>query len=265
MIKTDFHIHTNISVDSSATLEEMIDSAIERGFTEIAITDHVDHNPADDGAGMYDPVKAYNATIDAQRKYGDRIIVRPGAELGEPHLYTAENRALYQLPLDVIIGSVHCMGPYGVHSDLFDNKQPAEAIREYFELVLDMARQADMDILGHLDYFERYTTKRGIPGYEPQDYRPLIEEILSTIIRRNIALEINTSSFRSNLPRSFPGSDVLTWYHRMGGRLISIGSDAHLPDHYGTKFAELPPILRGIGFREYHVYRARKPVPLPLE
>jgi len=265
MITTDFHTHTNISVDSSSSLDEMIVNAIKKGYTEIAITDHVDHNPADDGAGLYDPIKAYQATVDAQKKYAGQISIRLGAELSEPHLYTRENQVIYQLPQDVIIGSVHCIGPYGIHLNYFDAKQPDEAIREYFQFMLEMVRVGDFDILGHLDYFERYSFKRGLPNYNPEDYKVLITEILSTIIERNIALEVNTSCFRSNMNRPFPRYDVLEWYYKMGGRLISIGSDAHCPDHLGTKFDAIPGLLRQIGFQEYHVYRTRKPVPLALE
>jgi histidinol-phosphatase (PHP family) len=242
----------------------MVERAIELGLTEIAITDHVDHNPADDGAGMYNPDKAYQAALSARDRFGDRIAIRYGAELGEPHLYGRENERLYQLPVDVVIGSIHCMESYGVHSDLFDKVRPAEGITMYFQLMQDMVRQADIDILGHLDYFDRYTAARNIPGYRPEEYKDQITGILHTLLSRNIALEINTSGYRSPLSRPFPHPQVLTWYHQMGGRRISIGSDAHLPEHFGAGFREILKVLRDIGFREYHIYRARKPVAVPI-
>jgi histidinol-phosphatase (PHP family) len=266
MITTDFHLHTNISVDSPASIDEMIQKAAEAGFTEVAITDHVDHNPADDGAGMYDPDKAYLATLAVRERFADRITVRHGAELGEPHFYAKENERLLKLPLDVVIGSIHCMGNFGIHSDLFDKISPPYAIRNYFQLMQEMVNQADIDILGHLDYFDRYTAPRKIPGYNPDEYKDQIIGILKTIISRNIALEINTSGFRPghDAPRPFPHPRVLTWYYEMGGRLISIGSDAHLPEQIGIGFSPTIELLQKIGFREYHVYRARKAFPVPI-
>jgi histidinol-phosphatase (PHP family) len=265
MITTDFHLHTNISVDSPTPIEDMVRRAIDLGFSEVAITDHVDHNPADDGAGMYDPDKAYQATLAVCERFKDLIAVRHGAELGEPHFYARENERLLKLPLDVVIGSIHCMGNFGVHSDLFDKIQPAYAIRNYFQLMQEMVGQADIDILGHLDYFDRYTAPRNIPGYDPEEYKDQITGVLTTLIARDIALEVNTSGFRAgNNPRTFPHPKVLTWYYQMGGRKISIGSDAHLPEHIGIGFPEAIALLQQIGFREYHIYRTRKPLAVPL-
>jgi histidinol-phosphatase (PHP family) len=266
MLTTDFHLHTNISVDSSASIDEMIQKAVDLGFTEVAITDHVDHNPADDGAGMYDPDKAFQATLAARERFARRIAIRHGAELGEPHFYAKENERLLKLPLDMVIGSVHCMGNFGVHSDLFDKISPPYAIRNYFQLMQEMVSQADIDVLGHLDYFDRYTAPRNIPAYNPDEYKDQIIGILKTIVSRNLALEVNTSGFRPGHkpPRTFPHPRVLTWYYEMGGRSISIGSDAHLPEHVGLGFDETARLLQIIGFREYHVYRARKPFPVPI-
>jgi len=39
-IKVDLHVHSKYSKDSSGSVEEIIDSAIERGLNAIAITDH---------------------------------------------------------------------------------------------------------------------------------------------------------------------------------------------------------------------------------
>jgi histidinol-phosphatase (PHP family) len=266
MITTDFHLHTNISVDSPASIDQIIQKAVDLGFTEVAITDHVDHNPADDGAGMYDPDKAYQATLAVRDRFAGRITVRHGAELGEPHFYTKENAHLLTLPLDIVIGSIHCMGNFGVHSDLFDKISPPYAIRNYFQLMQEMVGQADIDVLGHLDYFDRYTAPRKIPAYDPNQYKDQIIGILKTILSRNIALEINTSGFRPGHepPRTFPHPQVLTWYYELGGKLLSIGSDAHLPEQVGLGFNQTAGLLQQIGFREYHVYRARKPVPVPI-
>ncbi len=266
MLRTDFHLHTNISVDSPTRIDEMIQKAVELGFIEVAISDHVDHNPADDGAGLYDPDKAFQATLAVRERFAGRITIRHGAELGEPHFYVKENERLLKLPLDVVIGSIHCMGNFGVHSDLFDKISPPYAIRNYFQLTQEMVSQADIDILGHLDYFDRYTAPRNIPGYNPEEYKDQITGILETLLARNIALEINTSGFRpGHQPaRPFPHPKVLTWYYDMGGRQISIGSDAHLPEHVGIGFSETAQLLQKIGFREYHVYRARKPAPVPI-
>jgi len=264
MIRTDYHLHTTLSVDAPGRIEDMVARAVGLGLTEIAITDHVDHNPADEGAGLYDPARGLEITRRVAEEFKDRITVRHGAELGEPHLYGRENAALYGLPYEVIIGSVHCMGPYGVHSDLYDHVEPDQAVRDFFRFTLDMVRDGDLDIVGHLDYFDRYAVRRGIPPYDPAGYEDLIRPILETILARDLTLEVNTSGYRSKAPRPFPHPQVLRWYYQMGGRRISLGSDAHQPDHIGLHFEAAVALLREIGFRKYLVFRQRTPIALPL-
>ena len=49
----DSHIHTRFSPDSSVAIDDYASQAVERGIAEIAITDHVDFDPA---APAYDYV-----------------------------------------------------------------------------------------------------------------------------------------------------------------------------------------------------------------
>jgi histidinol-phosphatase (PHP family) len=258
MIKSDFHIHTTISTDASGEIDAMTARAIEIGLEAIAITDHADYNPLDEGANQYKPSVAYEQTVRTREKFGDKIKIRHGVELGEPHMFVEEIKEVRKQPNDVIIGSVHFIGSHGVHADYFDVYSPVEGIRAFFAFTLEMAKSADIDILAHLDYFDRYTTKRGYPPYRPEDYKGHIMPILETIIGRKIALEVNTSGYRSQANRCFPHEDVLRWYHDLGGRLISIGSDAHRPEHVGFGFDKVEATLRGIGFSEYCTFRNRE-------
>jgi len=257
-IKTDFHVHTELSLDADTTLDATIERAIAIGLNEIAITDHADHNPSDIGAGKYDPQQAYEATCRAMARYGKKIIIRHGVEMDMPHLYTRENEPIYKLPLDVVIGSVHYVGSHGVHADLFDVMTRDEAVGKQFEAMLDMVQQSDIDVLGHLDYFERYTRRRGWPSYQPQQFRTLIEPILETIIRRDIALEVNSSGLRCECDMSHPHPTIIRWYRQMGGRLISLGSDSHRTDHVGAGLDRCAELLISLGFSEYHIYHRRR-------
>ena len=42
MIKSDFHVHTSFSTDSDTPAREQIEALINKGITEICITDHED-------------------------------------------------------------------------------------------------------------------------------------------------------------------------------------------------------------------------------
>ncbi len=61
-----------------------------------------------------------------------------------------------------------------------------------------------------------------------------------------------------------PCREVLKRYHDLGGELITVGSDAHAPEHIAYDFATAETILKEIGFRYYTVFRERKAEQLPL-
>jgi len=263
-IRTDFHLHTEISVDAPTTGAEMVSAAVALGLSEIALTDHCDHNVSDEGAGRFPPREAYEKTEALRREWGDRIIIRHGVELAEPQLYEEKNAPIYELPLDMVIGSVHYVENWGVHADLFDVLPAEEAIHRYLGAVLETATRGRIDVLGHLDYFGRYTAQRKLPDYNPVDYRGQIRAILDAIIAREIALEVNSSGLRAGLGRPFPHPAVLGWYRDQGGRRISLGSDAHRGEHVAAGLDESAKLAYELGFREYFVYRNRTAHAIPL-
>ena len=52
---------------------------------------------------------------------------------------------------------------------------------------------------------------------------------------------------------------MLKLYRSMGGEIITIGSDAHVPEHIGFHFDEAQELLRSCGFRYFTTYTRRKP------
>lgn len=51
----DLHIHTEISCDSEAKMEDYLSEAERKGIKTICFTDHVDWNPNDYGYRYYEP------------------------------------------------------------------------------------------------------------------------------------------------------------------------------------------------------------------
>ena len=56
---------------------------------------------------------------------------------------------------------------------------------------------------------------------------------------------------------SYP--DVIRRYREMGGELITVGSDGHVPEYLGYGFDRLPELLSDCGFDSYTVFRQGKP------
>ena len=77
----DYHVHSTFSVDCSIPMEDSCRAAIAAGVTEIAFTDHVDHEPADLGVGYYRP-DDYLREVDRVRDiFAAELVVLRGAEV----------------------------------------------------------------------------------------------------------------------------------------------------------------------------------------
>ena len=96
----------------------------------------------------------------------------------------------------------------------------------------------DFDVLGHLDYVVRY----GIEQEKEYSYRKFadeIDEILKILIKRGKGLEINMAGLKYGLPFAHPHPDILKRYRELGGEIITVGSDAHRPEHIAYEFAKI--------------------------
>ena len=119
-----------------------------------------------------------------------------------------------------------------------------------------------IDVLGHLPYILRYTNLRDGNRITLGRYVPHITQILTNLIQRGIGLELNTNRARGNLEERW--RPILECYHRLGGEIVTLGSDAHRPEDVGLGIPEGAELLRSIGFRYHTVYRQRKPEFIPL-
>src|SRR5574344_1686825 len=67
--------------------------------------------------------------------------------------------------------------------------------------------------------------------------------ILSTMIDKNILLEVNTSSLNDSCDEPMPSYSVINRYVQLGGNKIVIGSDAHSSDRLSGHFRDVVPRL----------------------
>ena len=57
---------------------------------------------------------------------------------------------------------------------------------------------------------------------------------------------------------------ILKRYFQLGGRIVTLGSDAHQAEDIAADFDVAMDILTGIGFQYFAFYRERQPVMLKL-
>lgn len=263
----DTHMHCNFSSDSDSPPEAMAKAAVLCGLDGISFTDHLDYDyPNEPGSFLLD-LEGYEEKIHTlQEQYAGRLHILHGIELGlQPHLAGKHEQLLKAHCFDFVIGSshvVHRADPY--YASYFEERSAYQAYLEYFESILENLHAfSGFDVYGHLDYVVRYGP-HGEDDYSYHKFRDIIDEILKQLIQNGKGIEVNTAGFKHGLCHPNPCEDILKRYRELGGEILTIGSDAHKPEHIAFCFDMLPGLLRSVGFSYYTVFKARKPEFLPL-
>ncbi len=233
----DYHIHSYNSVDSTAQLSAICEAATSRGLTEIAITDHADFGP-DDQPGYFHPVEYLAAIKRCRAHFDDRLTIRAGVEMGEPHIFGQQLEDILAAgEFDFVIGSAHyAVGMQAGWKPAFFEQPLRQAYEAYFQQVVRLAKEGDFDVLGHLDLIKRDAFKFGQPYDGPEPYADLIRTALRAVVERGKGIEINTSPLRKGLSEPCPSLDILRWYRELGGEILTFGSDAHTANDVGADF-----------------------------
>ena len=273
MIQADMHMHTWFSTDSEACPRDMADEAVRKGLKTICFTDHFDKDDLEWGEeGIFD-VDAYFVEMQKlQEEYAGKLNIRIGIELGlRTYLKDYYEELTKKYPFDFVIGSVHNV-PYKKDAEgnilytdpaaekLFTDRTDKEAYRLMMETTLENVRTSDcFQTLGHLEYVVSFGNSRE-NDYSFTYYADIIDEILKLLIEKEKGLEVNSAGLKYGLPFAHPHPDVLKRYRELGGEIITIGADAHKPEHIAYDFAKAEEILKSCGFKYYTEFFEQKPV-----
>ena len=269
----DYHVHTEFSDDSVYPMEEVVKDAIAMGMDEICFTDHVDYGIKEDW-GSGNPIRyrgneplanvdypRYFAAIRRLRqRYGGEITIRQGLEFGiQTHTTSKYEDLTENYPLDFVILSIHQVEDKEFWTQDFQKGRSQEEYNErYYEEMLQVVKAyKNYSVLGHMDLIVRYD-KMGCYPFEKIE--PEITEILKIVIEDGKGIELNTSYHRYGLQDTTPSKDILRLYRKLGGEIITIGSDSHKRAHLGTYMDEGKELLKSLGFRYFCTYDSMKPV-----
>ncbi len=267
----DYHIHTTFSEDARSSAPQCARVALERGLAGIIFTEHLEFAPdPDDPEPGYVPERILEARryaealADLRADLRGKLSIGLGVELGlEPHNLAGATPYLkaYELPLDYVLGSLHAIRGILVQFPEFtDPLGPAAAADLYFERLLAGVRQAaslDLcDAVGHLDLVKRSPS---FDKFNLDDHREKVEELLRVIIEAGIGLEVNTSGWRQAPGEPYPGPETLALYRRMGGEILTVGSDSHSAATVGGEAARALDYVRAAGFQYLTLFSGRQP------
>lgn len=268
----DYHVHTEFSDDSTYPMEQVVKDAIALGLDEICLTDHVDYGVKvdwDSGEEIHyrngEPLAnvdypRYLAEIERVRRlYSGQITVKTGLEFGvQVHTIPQFETLFRRYPFDFIILSIHQVEDKEFWTQDFQaGRSQREYNERYYEEMLRVIQSyKDYSVLGHMDLIKRYD-RAGVYPFEK--VRPMIAEILRTVISDGKGIEVNTSSHRYGLSDSMPSAELLRLYRDLGGEIVTIGSDSHRPEHLGTWLQDAKNQLSALGFQYFCTFQKMRP------
>lgn len=243
-------------------------AAIDAGITEIAFTDHIDHQPSDFGFGYYRIEDYFRSLTDVRHEFGDRITILAGAEIDfhtdtydAVEAWAAANLERY----DFTLGSVHYASDGRlIYPPLYDDMTLGEVFDAYLWQIESAVRTGWFCSIGHLDIPKRYLPKKH-RTYEPADIRDRLQPVFRAMIESNVGFEINTSGIRQAPKTSMPGPSIVRWYADAGGSRITTGTDSHTERTIGAGVPLTLEMLRLCGMSSVMSFRNRRGHPVPIE
>lgn len=242
----DCHMHTEFSSDSKMKIEDVIEKGNQLNIGTI-ITEHMDYNYPKKDLFKVDCSEFFNR----YSKYrSDNLLL--GIEIGLSHTIVDKNNIISNsYPFDFILGSIHSINDI----DIFINSKNTtlskqEYLSEYFEeMIKDISEFDNFDSLSHIDYPCRYLKYADNEIYL-SEFSGYLDKIFSILLKKNKVIEVNTrrlgdeKAIKSLIP-------IYKRYKDLGGKYVTIGSDAHSKEGIGLhidaakyiiKEADLTPV-----------------------
>jgi histidinol-phosphatase (PHP family) len=254
---SDYHTHPQGHRTQHYTedlLQPWIDSAREKGITDIAFTDHDRYYAGID----------FDA-LDRLREKNPDVKIRAGIELDNDPQTSAAGRNWVEQNwerLDFVLGSVHYLSqpdqmfdsvPAG--AEQFAGRDVDEIYADYFRRVRETAASGLVDCLAHLDLVK-------IHGHRPRTpVTELVDETLEVIRSCNLAIELSTAGWRKPVNELYPSEEIITAAVRQGIS-FTVASDAHSWAQLGENYDKLAQKIKQVGIREICVFEKHKRRPI---
>jgi histidinol-phosphatase (PHP family) len=187
-----------------------------------------------------------------------------GIEIGQYNQVPEEAEELLKKhDYDFVIGSIHNVRGavdfyYWDFKSLFASMQHSYVGYMFERYCNELCEVVDgfdkVDTVAHLTYIYRYCALSG-NHYDFLKHADCAERLFKKMIAKDIALEVNVSTLWKGLGFAMPDREFLTLYKECGGRLITVGTDSHSPEHIGECVEAGFDLLRSVDLRDILVVR----------
>ena len=265
----DYHVHCMFSDDSWYAPEKVCADAWKQNLDEICFTDHVDYGIKPDGddalsAKVMEGQRVVNVDYDAyfpciaelREQWAGRLSIKTGLEFGVQTHTIPQFNALWDKwgsELDFTLLSIHQVGDKEFWTGEFqEGRSQQEYNLAYYQELYDVTTSFEhWSVLAHLDLIKRYDPA-GILDFPAN--RDLVAATLEQVVAQGKGIELNTSSVRYGLKDSQPAEEILRLYLDLGGKIITLGSDSHAPEHLGAYLRHFQKYLAHLGFAGFCTY-----------
>lgn len=258
-LKQNLHTHTTFC-DGADTPEEMILSALEKGFASLGFSGHSYMDYSSYLGNGSDKTVDYKKEIAfLKEKYKDRIKIYLGLEVD---MYSKPDMTGY----DYLIGSVHYLklgNDYvgfdrdekcveNVLNERFGGDGMAYAKRYYTELA-ELPKYGNFDIIGHFDIITKHSEKRIFFDENSKEYLNAAFGAADALRGKIPFFEVNTGAVSRGYRKTpYPSVAILKYLKNRGfGAVIS--SDCHNKNSLDCCFDEASELLKACGFREKYI------------
>ena len=264
---SNLHTHTTFC-DGSATAEELVKEAIEKGFVSLGFSGHA---YASYGLSycIKDEESYRREIIRLKEKYKGDIEIYLGIE---EDAFEPADRTKYEY----LIGSMHYISVGGEYLPIdlgedcvkkclsaFGGDVERTALA-YYSAYYDYVTKRRPDVVGHFDLITKYDELgepyfMGLPAHDE-----VAKKFVAKVAADGHLLEINTGAISRGMRKTpYPALNLLYEIKKAGGSVI-LNSDCHTLGMLDCHFDEARAMLKEVGFKETVMLCKNKFTKIPL-
>ena len=270
MPRADLHTHTALCKHASGTPEEYLASAQDAGLAYWGVSDHFPAPAGYDAEFRMAPgdLPRYFSILDSLREAaeGSHLQVLAAVEFDYvPGRMDEVFAALDPLrpKFDYLIGSVHYVGDFAFDDPDKLAEWPRYGVDAVWDGYLtdlnDFVELGGFNVMAHSDLPKKF-------GFRPTNCENVVRRmtgIYECAAAKGIRLELNTAGLRVAADEIYPAPELLRAAFRAGMK-ITLGSDAHKPEHVAFGFDQAAGLARSVGWTTHTAFIHGEAVELPL-
>lgn len=255
----NLHTHTTYG-DGKDTAEQIIQSAIRKGFGGIGFSGHSYMFYSEDHSMSLSGTEEYKKEVGfLKQKYKGIIDVFLGLEVD---VYSEVDLSGY----DYLIGSLHYLKIGNKYigfdrsaeavSQVIDNHFGGNGIafaKEYYTQLARIPEYGNFDIIGHFDIITKNIEKVKFFDIESKEYLQYAFSAIDALCGKIPFFEVNTGAMaRGYRTTPYPYKNLIKEFKNKGFGAV-IASDCHNAEYLDYAFEDAHKLLLECGFREHYI------------